>query len=478
MRKISTLVLVFAFVLFGYTGSINAAGTEVVSGNTSLGENQPGWFFNRDITTSTPYEFNEDGASIGAGSLYVKPIGATAADKFIGENFINKPVADVDSISYDFKIGSGGVATEEEHFYMNVYANFGVSDDLKFYDCRYNVVPVVGSVAGFTTVTFDPTVAYPVTTRGGVNASPFACPAVPADMDVLSAGSNIRVFALNVGDASVNDVGLDGYLDKVVVSVNSDVTTYDFDPDLDLDDDGVLNDQDKCAGTTVDGSWTMPWGTNRFQVMADGNGVLGWYQNQPVKKGKGTQAVKVYDMDYSYGCNGHQILEMLQNELGNVMNGHVKYGLSGGILKEFNLDMSDGVLDGMYHIETVVVPATNTYDVSSVATLLSGHDYKFKASGTANAGDSIAFDADYSYRTGSSSTWTDSVSTYEYLGDTLLDLTVNNGFVNWDDDATYNMDHVYWYDMAGADASVSFKIYDTYYPGNTGSLMVDIYAQI
>lgn len=231
MKKIisitSGLLLSFAFV-----GVVSAA-TIVVTGNTSSGENQAGWLFNRDLTTSTPYEFNTNTSSIGDGSLYILPIGANAADKFIGENFINTPIANVNSISYDFKIGSGGLDTKEEHFYMNVYVNFGVSDDLKFYDCRYSIVPTVGSTSGFTTVTFDPTVAYPVATRGGASASPFACPSVPANMDTLSAGSNIRAFSLNVGDTSINDLGLDGYLDNVVVNLDSNgLTTYDFEAEV------------------------------------------------------------------------------------------------------------------------------------------------------------------------------------------------------------------------------------------------------
>jgi hypothetical protein len=207
--------------------SVAAATTVTVSGDTASGENQPGWLFNRDVSTSTPYEFNTDQASLGTGSLYVMPIGATAADKFIGENFLNTPIANVNSVSYDFMIGSGGDSTDEEQFYMNVYANFGVSDDAKFYDCRYNVVPTSGSVASFTTVMFDPTVAYPVTQSG---SSPFTCPAIPADMDTASANSTIRMFALNVGDTSTSDTGLDGYLDKVVVNTDADVTTFDFEP--------------------------------------------------------------------------------------------------------------------------------------------------------------------------------------------------------------------------------------------------------
>jgi len=215
------------------SGNANkSANTVVVSGDTAAGENQPGWLFNRDLANVTPYNFSLGNASIGLGSLNVLPIGANAADKFIGENFINTPIADVDSISYDFKIGSGGVDTEEEQFYMNVYANFGVSDDLKYYDCRYDILPTVGSTAGFTTVTFDPTQSYPVTTRTGGSASPFTCPSIPADMDTLSAGSNIRMFALNVGDTSASDIGLDGYLDKIVTDASGLVTTYDFEPTL------------------------------------------------------------------------------------------------------------------------------------------------------------------------------------------------------------------------------------------------------
>ncbi len=201
--------------------------TVVVSGNTSAGENLPGWMFNRDASTATPYVFDTTAASIGAGSLHVLPIGPNASDKMVAENFINTPISNVNSISYDFKIAGSGVDTNEEQFYMGVYANFGVSDDLKFYDCRYDVIPTVGSTASFTTVTFDPTQAYPVTTRG---SSPFACPATPAGMDLLSAGSNIRAIAINVGDTSTSDVGIGGYLDKVVTNLDSAVTTYDFDP--------------------------------------------------------------------------------------------------------------------------------------------------------------------------------------------------------------------------------------------------------
>jgi hypothetical protein len=205
----------------------HAGGIVIVSGDTAAGENQPGWLFNRDVSTSTPFEFNRDAAAIGLGSLYVAPIGTNPADKFIGELFLLTPVADLSLVSYDFMIGAGGDTGDAVQFYMNVYMTFGESDSLKFYDCRYDIVPASGSLTAFTTVTFDPSMAYPVTTR---STSPHPCPSAPADMDISSSGSRVRAIALNVGDTSANDVGLDGYLDNVVVVTTADMVTYNLDP--------------------------------------------------------------------------------------------------------------------------------------------------------------------------------------------------------------------------------------------------------
>lgn len=208
------------------------SGTVVISGNTAANENDKGgWFFARDQANATPYEFNSDAASIGQGSLFVQPIGSTPARKFIGEHFLQESIADVGSITYDFRIASGGDAGDANQFYLNVYANFGELAPLNFYDCRYDIVPTMGSTSEFTTVTFDPTQPYLVTTRG---TSPYPCPAIPAEMDALSPGSTIRVFSLNVGDTSANDESLDGYLDNVVVTLDGTSTTFDFEP---ADDD-------------------------------------------------------------------------------------------------------------------------------------------------------------------------------------------------------------------------------------------------
>lgn len=238
MKNVTRAVAVFVFLFVAVTAAL-AATTVVVNGDTAVGENTPGWLFNRDVTTMSPFEFNSDEASIGVGSLHVMPIGANPSDKFIGENFVNKPIADIGSISYDYLIGAGASLSDANEFYMSVYANFGESDDLKFYDCRYSVVPAVGSQTDFTTVTFDPTQPYPVAKRA---TSPYDCPAVPADMDLMSPGSNIRMFSLNVGDTTASDTGVEGYLDNVVVTVNGDVTVYDFEPIL------MPMSKDECKG--------------------------------------------------------------------------------------------------------------------------------------------------------------------------------------------------------------------------------------
>jgi hypothetical protein len=204
----------------------------VVTGDTSAGENQPGWLFNRDVGNATPIDFNEDEKVIGDGALYVLPISnSDAPRKFIGEYFWLGDIADLDGFSYDFKIGAGGVGSDSEEFYLNVYANFAASSPSKYYDCKYDVVPSNGTTGSFETVTFDPTQSYPVTTRSGGSASPHTCPAVPADMDNEGVGSKIRAFALNTGDTSLSDADLDGYFDNVVLDTKAKVTTFDFDPD-------------------------------------------------------------------------------------------------------------------------------------------------------------------------------------------------------------------------------------------------------
>lgn len=122
-------------------------------------------------------------------------------------------------------------------------------------------------------------------------------------------------------------------------------------------------------------------------------------------------------------------------------------------------------------VETLQVPANSATGVSSMP-LENGKDYQIRAIGTANAGDSIEFDAKYSFRTDSSIEWTDLVSNYESQGSTLLDLQINNASPAW---GPYNDLHQYQITHSGAGSALQFKIYDIYYPNNTGYLTVEIY---
>lgn len=235
----------------------------------------------------------------------------------------------------------------------------------------------------------------------------------------------------------------------------------------DSDGDGVDNIDDLCSGTVADQAWDSDkgWGINRWQVQSD----FWWYQNKPAGKGTYNPTI-TYDIGYTYGCDGHQILALL----GDAMKGHYKFGISSSVLEEFHLDMSDGILDGRYLVETVTVPANKATDTLSVNPLLLGTNYVLKAYGTADAGDTITFDARYSFRTLSSSSWTDAVSTYEGYGVTLLDLLFN-GTTPW---GAFDLGHNYEYAVAGDGNNATFRIYDVYYPNNTGNLSVDILVDL
>ena len=212
-----------------------------------------GWTFNPDPTTSTPYEFSADYASIGAGSLHVLPItngtpaGTNRLDKFVAAHDLGTPVSDLSLISFDFMLDPAGATsgTRYKQFYANVYVNLPGSTT--FYDCRFDYVATSGSSAAFTTLAITPeTTASTVGDRAGDG---FTCPTSKQLAD-MPAGSTIRAFTLNVGETSLNDAGVGGYLDNVVVNQASGNTTYDFDPPPpDGDSDGVADADDNCATT-------------------------------------------------------------------------------------------------------------------------------------------------------------------------------------------------------------------------------------
>ena len=182
------------------------------------------WVFNPDSDNATPIVFNTDHASIGSGSLYVQPISSTnAAAKFIGTKTLAIPTSSVSSIAYDFLIAGSGTSADANKFYLNVYTNLPSSST--YYDCRFDYAPSTGSTSSFTTATFNATdTPSEVRARGTATC--------PATLAAMPAGSTAKSIALNVGDTSLSDSGLAGYLDKVVVTTTTDMVTYDFEPDL------------------------------------------------------------------------------------------------------------------------------------------------------------------------------------------------------------------------------------------------------
>lgn len=129
-------------------------------------------------------------------------------------------------------------------------------------------------------------------------------------------------------------------------------------------------------------------------------------------------------------------------------------------------------IDSLELVTSVNIPANLTTGVSSI-TSEQGQNYKIKAVGTANAGDTIIFDAKYSLTERIlNDTWTDVVSGYESAGPNLLNLMVNNVFVDW---GQYNDEHTYWHEFTGDGNVLNFKVYDTYSSNNTGHITVEIY---
>lgn len=212
-------------------------------------DGEGGWLFNRDASTSTPYEFSLDEASIGDGSLHVLPIGSDPADKFIAEQFLGVVLDDVEQISYDFQIE--GDAADANYFYVNVYTNYPGSNPDNFYDCRFDYVATAGSATSFTTMevnsTDTPTF---VATRGSTT------PICPSTLDEMPEGSWLRVFSINVGDTSANDAGVGGYLDNVTATVAGVTTTWDFEVPLQVKDD--------CK----DGGWETYGFTNQGECVS------------------------------------------------------------------------------------------------------------------------------------------------------------------------------------------------------------------
>jgi hypothetical protein len=126
-------------------------------------------------------------------------------------------------------------------------------------------------------------------------------------------------------------------------------------------------------------------------------------------------------------------------------------------------------------------PATGAVITTAPTILESTRDYFLEASGTYFAGGigqfDIEADAEYSQDAAQravSAPWTDSVNTYEYLGEDLLELYVDGAAVEW---GAFNAGHRYTLDVVptGAPLAIGTNIYDTFPSNNTGGLCVALY---
>lgn len=118
------------------------------------------------------------------------------------------------------------------------------------------------------------------------------------------------------------------------------------------------------------------------------------------------------------------------------------------------------------------VDSNDTVGMTS-GTLTNGEIYLVRVEGTYDAGDAIMADAKYSVRA-PNTYWTDSVQNYTSYGPELLDLQVDGASPDW---GPYNAGHIYWLNVLGSGAGLTFKINDIGYP-NSGALSVGIYHVI
>ena len=122
-------------------------------------------------------------------------------------------------------------------------------------------------------------------------------------------------------------------------------------------------------------------------------------------------------------------------------------------------------------LEDINVPANTLTDTVSTTVLDPAKTYLVTASGVADAGDDIEFDAEYSFHKDVSTEWTDYVAGYQQYGPNLLDLFINGNAVDW---GAFDAGHTYPYLVHGFSGNLGFHVNDIAPDNNVGSLNVNI----
>jgi hypothetical protein len=177
-----------------------------------------GWFVD---SPAPAYAFVAGPKTLGKGSLQFS---AVPADPAGSKMFVAHPesiaAADFEGLATDFYVAPAAANKDANQFYLNIYVDAPVPAAPAFYDCRYGYVATTAN-DGWNTLAITRTTPAVVTTKPGAT-----CGSSIAD---LAAGSTVTYVALNAGDTSASDAGIQGGFDNVVVK-GATTTVYDFEP--------------------------------------------------------------------------------------------------------------------------------------------------------------------------------------------------------------------------------------------------------
>lgn len=212
-------------------GVMVAAATALATGPASAAtsstvvtpEELHGW----SVDTPAPaFDFVEGPKTLGVGSLQFETIdnAPAPAEKMFVKHSESIAQGTFEGVAFDYFIAPTATNTTPAQWYLNVYVDDGSipGPPANFYDCKYDYVATAGGDGWHTLSVTGTTAATNVTPRGAATCgtSPEGAPA----------GSSIFLIALNAGDTSASDTGVQGGFDNVRVSAAGHTTVYDFEP--------------------------------------------------------------------------------------------------------------------------------------------------------------------------------------------------------------------------------------------------------
>ncbi len=220
--------------------------TQCLTDNGSF--SAPYWY-DRDVTGS--FVFTDEEASVGTGSLKGEVGAMAAADEKVEleywsgtDDLYDRLLSDLEYIQFDFfpKTGTctGCPGTCGSSFYLNIYTRVDDMSTATFFDCDFRYVPDACPEGEWTTFRVD-LFSTTVTDTNGDN-----CPTPATPTGATTNGQNYvlgtsdfgfnndigYIFKINVGDTSINDDGLVGYIDNIQVKLKDEANArvYDLEP--------------------------------------------------------------------------------------------------------------------------------------------------------------------------------------------------------------------------------------------------------